>query len=268
MTVDAIAFDLDDTLLRDDRIISEYTLSVLRRAADRGIRVIPASGRTRDSMRSFVDQIGCADCFISCNGAEVWRPDMTLLAQELLDTPLAREVARFAEDRGCYAQTYAEDCFFYNQRGKWADAYAASSQLRGVYVGHLEAYIARPTPKILIMDAPERIAVLMEEARAAFGGRVSLTCSKPYFLEVNPLRATKGNALRWCAERFGLSMANTMAFGDSLNDLSMLPAVGHGVAVANAREDVLAQIPGRCGSNEDDGLARHIEQHVLSGGNT
>ena len=266
--VDAIAFDLDDTLLRDDRTISPYTLSVLRRAAERGILVIPASGRTRDSMRGFVAEIGCAACFISCNGAEVWSPDRELLMQELLDVSLAREVAAFAENHGCYAQTYAEDCFFYNQEGRWAQAYAESSELRGVYVGDLRDYIAQPTPKILMMDTPERVAELLREAQEAFAGRVSLTCSKPYFLEVNPLRATKGNALSWCAGHFGFSMENLMAFGDSLNDLSMLLAAGHGVAVANAREDVRAQVAALCGSNEQDGPAHHIDQYVLSGGNT
>ncbi|MCH5286712.1 MAG: HAD family phosphatase [Christensenellaceae bacterium] len=267
MRIDAIAFDLDDTLLRDDRTISPYTLSVLRRAAEKGIRIIPASGRTRDSMRGFVEKIGCATCSISCNGAEVWSPAGESLMRELLDVPLAVEIARFAEARGCYAQTYAEDCFFYNQEGKWADAYAESSELRGVYVGNLEAYIAQPTPKILIMDTPARIAELLREAQALFEGRVSLTCSKPYFLEVNPLRATKGNALRWCADRFGFAMEHAAAFGDSLNDLSMLTAAGHGIAVANAREDVRAQVATVCGSNQEDGLAHYIEQYVLSGGN-
>ena len=267
MRIDAIAFDLDDTLLRDDRTISLYTLSVLRRAAERGVRIIPASGRTRESMRGFVERIGCATCFISCNGAEVWAPDRTLLMQELLDVPLALEIARFAEARGCYAQTYAEDFFFYNQEGKWADAYAESSSLRGVYVGSLEAYITRPTPKILIMDTPDRVAEMLREAQALFEGRVSLTCSKPYFLEANPLRATKGNALRWCAGRFGFAMEDALAFGDSLNDLSMLTAVGHGVAVANSREDVRARVATVCGGNEEDGVAHYIEQFVLSGGN-
>lgn len=267
MRVDAIAFDLDDTLLRDDRTISSYTLSVLRRAADQGIRVIPASGRTRDSMRGYVEKIGCASCFIACNGAEVWSPDKELLMQELLDAPLAIEIARFAEAHGCYAQTYAEDCFFYNQEGDWARAYAESSELRGVYVGNLEAYIVQPTPKILMMASPERIMALMAEAQSAFDGRVSLTCSKPYFLEVNPLRATKGNALSWCAGQFGFSMERLLAFGDSLNDLSMLLAAGHGVAVANAREDVRARIPRLCGSNQQDGVAHYIHQYVLSGGN-
>ena len=46
----AIAFDLDDTLLRDDRTISDETVSVLRRASEAGIFILPASGRTYCSM--------------------------------------------------------------------------------------------------------------------------------------------------------------------------------------------------------------------------
>ena len=267
MKVNAIAFDLDDTLLRDDRTISPYTLSVLKRAAEAGIHVIPASGRTRDSMRGFVEQIGCAACFISCNGAEVWSPDMALLMQELLDVPLAKEVARFAEEHGCYAQTYAGDSFFFNQEGEWARAYAESSQLKGVHVGNLEAYIAQPTPKILMMDSPARVAALLQEAQTAFDGRVSLTCSKPYFLEVNPLKATKGNALQWCAARLSFPLERLLAFGDSLNDLSMLLSAGRGVAVSNARADVKTRVPAVCRSNQEDGVAHYIEEHVFSGGN-
>ena len=49
----AIAFDLDDTLLRDDRTISDETVSVLRRASEAGILILPASGRTYCSMAGF-----------------------------------------------------------------------------------------------------------------------------------------------------------------------------------------------------------------------
>lgn len=82
MQVQAVVFDLDDTLLRDDRTISPYTVDVIRRVAAAGIHVIPASGRARDSMRPFVEQLGCASLYIACNGAEVWTPTHELLLRE------------------------------------------------------------------------------------------------------------------------------------------------------------------------------------------
>ncbi len=265
MNIQAIAFDLDDTLLRSDRTISAETVRVLRKAAARGVAIIPASGRARDSMKPFVEQLGCASMYISCNGAEVWSAKHALLHREVLEVPLAREIARFGAARDCYAQTYAGERFFYSQQGHWAESYAESSMLTGEYVGDLEAYLTEPTSKILMMAEESKIAHMLQEARAQFEGRASVCCSKPYFLEFNPLLATKGLALAFCAEQAGFSLANTVAFGDSLNDLSMLEAVGEGVAMANAWDCVKERIPRHCASNDEDGVAGYIASHFLTG---
>lgn len=263
MSVRAIAFDLDDTLLRDDRSISPYTISVLHRAAEKGILIIPASGRTSSSMRHLVDSLGCASYYACCNGAEVRTPDHAIVMQELLPTALAREIAAWATRHGVYGQTYDETRFYFNKHGKYAEDYKVASTLEGVCVGDLEAFITQPTAKMLFMDDTARIAELLREAQGIWGDVTSLTCSKPYFLEVNPQRATKGNALRWIADRHGLSMEDFIAFGDSLNDLSMLEAAGRGIAMANAREDVKARVAFTCRSNQEDGVARYIEEYVL-----
>ncbi len=263
MPIRAIAFDLDDTLLRSDLTVSDYTVDVLHRAKERGIVILPASGRTRDSMFPTVQRIGCADAFISCNGADVWTTDRDLLMQELLPVDLAHEVARFAADRGVYCQTYSPSRFYFSIDNEYAVSYANSSSLEGEYVGDLTAFIQNPVTKLLMMDTPERIAALYEEAKALFAGRASLTCSKPYFLECNPLRATKGNALRWCGQHFGFTMDELLTFGDSLNDVSMLEAAGTGVAMGNAREDVKALGFPVCLSNDEDGVARYIDENIL-----
>lgn len=177
--------------------------------------------------------------------------------------PLAHEVAAFGEAHDCYAQTYAGGCFYYSRHGHWAESYAESSMLQGVYVGDLTRFITKPTAKLLMMDSPEKIASMLQEGRQRFGDRLSVTCSKPVFLEFNPLRATKGIALAWCAERLGFSLTQTLAFGDSLNDMSMLQAAGRGIAMGNAREDVKALIPAVCGTNQDDGVAHYLERFVL-----
>lgn len=264
MNIRAIAFDLDDTLLRDDLTISDETIAVLRQAAAQGIRIIPASGRARDSMKGFVDQIGCAACYIACNGAEVWASDHTLIRRLRIPHDTLLEIARFGREKGVYAQTYEGPHFFYTEEGEYARAYAASSKLTGVYVGDLEKYLKdRESSKILMMSDVDTIAAMLREGRERFGGRVSVTCSKPYFLEFNPLDATKGNALRLCGEQLVFALSQAAAFGDSLNDLSMLQAAGLGVAMGNAREDVKAVIPTVCGTNMDDGVARFIRTHIL-----
>lgn len=263
MDIQAIAFDLDDTLLRDDGSISAYTISVLRQVAERGIRIIPASGRTSSSMRAKVDLIGCASCYVCCNGAEVRTPEHKAIMQELLPASLAREIAVWAQDNDIYAHVYDETHFYYSKDCAYAQAYRQATGTSYHHVPDLPAFITQPTPKLLMIDDTERIAQLHIQAQEKWGSVAAITRSKPYFLEFNPSQATKGNALRWCSERLGFSMASTMAFGDSLNDLSMLEAAGHGVAMANAWADVKARIPATCRSNEEDGVAHYIEQHVL-----
>ena len=257
--IQAVAFDMDDTLLNDERQITPYTRAVLRRAADQGVRVIPASGRARASIIGFVEELGCASAFVCCNGAEVYGPDGALWRQELFQVEEARRCARFALAAGCYVQCYYGAHFYYHGPAKWVAAYAAATLMTGQEVDDLPAFITRPTPKVLMMAEPETVAALLPKAREAVGDIAAISCSKPYFLEMNPLRATKGNALAYLAERWGLQAADFAAFGDSLNDLSMLQWAGEGVAVANARPDVLAQVKRHCGANRDDGVAHYIQ---------
>lgn len=255
-----IAFDLDDTLLMDDLSVSEYTVSVLNRLHEDGHIIVPASGRAKDSMISFVKRIGCASYYVSCNGAEIWdaRND-SLISSEVFSAETGKRIAAFGRDHDCYAQTYAGDSFFYSVQSKYADLYAASSLLKGVYVGDLVEFIREPRSKILMMDSVEKIAFLLQEARRLFAGEANITCSKPYFLEFNPVNASKGKALERICRMTGVSMSDVVAFGDSLNDLSMLTSAGLGVAVGNARDDVKIQCDDVCGTNMENGVAAYLD---------
>jgi Cof subfamily protein (haloacid dehalogenase superfamily) len=208
-------------------------------------------------MRAYVEQLACADAYIACNGAEIWSPAHELLHHVVFPEETALAVCAFARRHGAYAQTYDDRHFYYLLENHFAREYAATSALTGFHTPDIEGFIRlHPTSKILLMDTPEKAAAMLAEARELFAGQASVTCSKPHFVEFNPPEATKGNALRRCAELLDFRLEDTLAFGDSLNDLSMLQAAGLGCAVANAREDVLARVKTVCGSNMEDGPAR------------
>ena len=199
---------------------------------------------------------GCASRVICANGAVIAQPDGTTLHELTIPADIARQVARFAKERGCYCQTYAGDCFYYNQQGDYARAYAESSSLRGVYVGDLAQHLSAPTTKLLMMAPPEQVVQMLAEAQAQFGESVALTCSKPYFLEVNPPLATKGHALSVCAEEMGFPLSQCMAFGDSLNDLPMFGAAGFSVCMGNGGDAAKQSADAVCQSVEAGGLAK------------
>ena len=260
----AAAFDLDDTLLRDDLSISALTRDVFQHLASSGFVFIAASGRTRMSMKPFVDQLGCVSLCISCNGAEVWDPETSrVFCREFFPVALGREIAAFGNEYSCYAQTYSDDRFYFNEYSEYSRRYAFASRLPGEYVGDLTLFIREPRSKILMMAEEEKIASMLSDARKRFAGRASVTCSKPYFLEFNPVKATKGNALKKAADLLGISVKDIAAFGDSLNDLPMLEIAGRSVAVANARPEVIAFCSDVCPSNQEDGVASFLFANVL-----
>ena len=256
----AVVFDLDDTLLRDDRTISDFSLDILHALARKGVRLIPASGRARMSMKPFVDLLQDVPLYICFNGAEI-RDGKSgrVLYSELFSAELGREIAAFGNAHHCYTHTYGGSCFYYNMESEWSRRYAESSLLTGILVGDLEAFIREPGNKILMMDAPEKISVMLTEARNLFQDRVSVTCSKPTFLEFNPPEATKGNALKRATGMLGLRAEDCIAFGDGLNDLSMLEVAGRGVLMANGRPALRILADDVCGSNQEDGVAVYLK---------
>lgn len=265
----AVVFDLDDTLLHDDLTISDYTVSVFRRLHQAGFRVIAASGRAQLSMKPYVDQLGCVDAYISCNGAEIWQGiSHFLMHQTLLPEETALDIVRFGEQYDCYMQVYEGNRFFFNQYGAYEKKYASSSRLTGIYVGKLSDYIHEPRNKILMMDDSARIASMYKEAISLFAGKASVTCSKPFYLEFNPSDATKGIALQAVADLLNIETRNFIAFGDSLNDLSMLQNAGLAIGVSNCWKEIIPFCDHICGSNDQDGPAHYLYDHFLSDGVT
>ena len=260
----AAAFDLDDTLLRDDLSLSPFTLDVFRQLHDTGFLFVAASGRTLMSMKPFTDLLGCISLCIACNGALIWDPsDGSVLQRETFSTELCHEIVRFGKEFGCYQQTYSDDRFYFNEVSDYSRRYAAASMLPGECVGDLEVFIREPRSKILMMSEEDTISRMLDLAGRRFAGLASVTCSKPYFLEFNPISATKGIALRKTSGLLGLSPEDFAVFGDSLNDLPMLQIAGLSVAVANARPEVRSACDAVCLSNREDGVARYLAENML-----
>ncbi|MBQ2699583.1 MAG: HAD family phosphatase [Clostridia bacterium] len=261
LPIKTIVTDMDDTLLMDDRSIPEATRRVIRKCRDKGIQFILASGRAPASLRPFVKMLDTAAPYICCNGAQTLDGQTHEMLVDLQFThEQALECARFFEREGLYAQYYENDQFCYNYTGPFADQYAAATMMTGRQVGPLDKALKGRTAKLLGVDTPQRIREVCEKAREYFGDRVAVTTSKPYFLEMNPPQATKGAAL---ARLKGVDRETTMAFGDSFNDLSMLTWAKYGVAMANARDEVKAAVQWVCPSNQEQGVARFICEHVL-----
>jgi len=264
LQIDTIVTDLDDTLLNETRQLSPYTLEVIAKLTQKGIRFIAASGRAAASMRPYVNQMNTGLPYIACNGAQLMNPDHTEIVSHMFTPAEAQALVRYFQAKGHYVQYYRGDYFYYAEETQTNRHYSTQTGMPGKAVGDLIAYLDFPTPKVLCVSNPEAVVALYPVIQADFPD-VSFTISKPHFLEAQPKGVTKGAALQQLSGILDFSPEQTMVFGDSLNDIEMLSFAAHSVAIANARDEVkriaryVTPLP-----NTQDGLAHFVEDKLLS----
>ena len=101
---------------------------------------------------------------------------------------------------------------------------------------------------------------LAEASRRAAGGFVTVAMAGEGIVELLPLGLSKATGLSLAARRLGLKAADTIAFGDMPNDIPMFAWASHGVAMANAHEELRAVADEVTSSNEEDGIAAVLER--------
>jgi Cof subfamily protein (haloacid dehalogenase superfamily) len=264
-----IAMDLDDTLLRRDLSVSDRTVSTLSRAAERGIKILLASGRSPEAMIPYAKRIGIdrAQSWLVCNnGSEVITSDTNeRVFEHRLPVDIAIEAYRLVLDAGLSCHIYENDIIHVSRETEFSDRDQALSGLKPIIPDDYEALLRRGVYKLVIPGDPEFIVPVEAEFKVLFKDRATVFVSKPYFLEILPFGAGKGEALKIIAERIlGVGSERVMAFGDSMNDESMIRYAGMSVAMINGRPEIraLARYVTEL-DNDSDGIADFIEQHVL-----
>jgi hypothetical protein len=273
---DAILLDLDGTLVDDDDRIHPRTLSALRAAAQRGVRVMIATGRSELATIPVLEQLGLDGPAVVFNGAGVYCPVLKRLLEErvLSERTLARAVA-FGEAHGhmtvamCQGVKYAtiprteseelalrdmtgvqfvERSVLLGKRALRATAFSDRHASSQAFADELEAHLAQP---VYITHFP--LACLPKHRSSRL-----LVC------DVHPPCRGKAEALRLLAEAHGVAPERVVAVGDAGNDVPMIAASGLGVAVANAYPEALAVAQRVIGPNDSGAIGELVEELFLA----
>ena len=274
MTYRLLCFDYDGTAAEGGQFPTQRVRDAVAAARTAGVRVVLATGRSFGAAYRYAEALGLSDAVITFQGAvvkEMALPHATLLKEFLPLEPLAEFLA-LAEARDLDLSLYGEEEYYitalrrsgefhrrwfgppFHQVASYADALRA-----------LQAKGEAPIKGLMIVE-PGEGAPLAAELHAMFGGRLTVLRSHELFTEVTSPNASKGNAMAFLAERYGIPQAETIAVGDSDNDISMIRWAGLGVAMGNAAPEVIAVADRVAPSVTDDGLAAVIETFVLRNG--
>lgn len=264
-----IAMDLDDTLLKHDLTISDRTVSVLAQCAQRGILPVLASGRAPEAMYPYAKRIGITEMksyIVANNGSQIIRSDTRdLVYERFLPEDIAIEAFRMTVAAGLSCHIYDDTTIYVSRETEYSERDFRLSGLKPQVPADFEEIIRRGVYKLVIPGHPEFVIPVEAEFKVLFKDRATVFVSKPFFLEVLPLNAGKGEALKEIAEHFlGITREEVMAFGDSMNDESMIRYAGLSVAMKNSRQEILdlARFV-TDNTNDDDGIADYLEKNVL-----
>ena len=264
-----IALDLDGTLLDSGKNLSAANRHALAAAAEKGIHVVPTTGRFFGGMPESVRALPFVRYAITVNGAQVYdrATDAAIVREELpLATALAimRYLDGFDVIYDCYQDNWGR--MTASMQARAAD-YAPDAhylkmirELRKPYPdlkAHLEEE-GRDVQKIMLFARDLSVRARIADGLKARFPELAVSASTFNNLELNSTRAHKGLALKRFAEHLGLGLENCMAFGDGANDLTMVKAAGVGVAMSNACPEVLAAADYVTLSNDEDGVAAAI----------
>ena len=249
-----IVTDLDSTLLRSDRTISEYTASILRRARDKGIKLVFATARPRRTVVQFLGD-SAADAMILHTGAAIWVGDKSLGSFGIESKTKDRLLQAFNRDfPRAMISVEIEDINYAN-----FDMKAVWEYDNGIISDFVDLP-DKPADKILVEAySHEEIA----RFAAYLPDDLYIQLCEGMLGLIMHKSATKWAALQVVAAHFGIPVAQAVAFGDDYNDIGMIKGCGIGVAVANAIDEVKAAADYICASNNEDGVAKWVEANLL-----
>ncbi|MGF7017717.1 Cof subfamily protein (haloacid dehalogenase superfamily) [Lachnospiraceae bacterium PF1-21] len=271
-----VAFDLDGTLLTDDKQITEATWEALKELAKREVLLVPCTGRPLSGIPEELVQFPGIRYLISANGARVVDvKEKKVLREELIPVPLAERVLKIFYKYDCLRELYYDGEGVVGQAGYDRVAqYHRSPAVVQYFLGSRQPVPDlwdkfyqenRPVDKVqgVFREISEKARAYEELAQIP---EIAITTSLVNNLEINLKDVTKGSVLCEFAEGLGIARDEIMAFGDGDNDLEMIAMVGTGVAMENGIPELREKADYVTVTNNEDGVAKVLVQQLLMEG--
>lgn len=233
------AADLDGTLLNHKKEITTETLNVLNKMADAGHVLVLNSGRALKSILLTKEENSLSFpgiYVIAYNGGLVYDCDnVKVLFKTCLMKEETASIMKMAMEYGIYCHSYQDDQIISPCDSEELKFYQKTNHLSAVIAPDTLTDGLEACKCIAIeLSDPQRLEQFRKALEKEFGDRFQYIYSSKYYLEIFPKDSGKGNALCNLCNYLGIPLFNALAAGDQENDISMIQAAGHGIAMANA----------------------------------
>ena len=268
-----IAVDIDGTLVNSKKELTNRTKDVIRRACDKGIVVIPCTGRVASGIPEFITKELDIPYIISANGANIWDvKQKQSIYSEGMESKYAARMLAIIEEYDCFFDVFiAGSAFAEEDRLIISNRYVANNEFNQYVadtrygVNNLKNFVIASNQQVekinlFFHDLEIRSKVLQ---RLQPFSECQITSGIPTNIEITRKGIHKGQTLQNLAATYNITTDEIMAIGDGENDLDMLRIAGVSVAMENAVESVRRIVDYITKSNDEEGVAFAIENYAI-----
>ena len=246
-----IVTDLDRSLLKNNKNISEYTIRTLNSCHKMGLKIVFATARPIRSTKNYMDIIK-PEGVIFHNGAIVMA-DNKILSKNGINPDKIKEIVKK---------------IIYNYPGA-----TISVEMNDTMYTNFDNSEGWAYTKTDLMELPDYNADKIIIGTISVNEILSIKkyITEELYLEINDGKfgmimnknASKWNGIKELSDFFKIEVKNIVAFGDDINDLEMIKNCGKGICVKNGLDEVKAAAKEICEDNENDGIAKWLEENIL-----
>ncbi|MDR5590892.1 HAD family hydrolase [Christiangramia sp. SM2212] len=258
--------DIDGTLLNAERDLSEYTINTIKKLSRANIPFILISSRMPAAMRHLQQKMNIEHLpLISYNGGLIIVDGKPVSSTEI-PLNILSDLHNFNLDHDVHLSLFHNDEWYAPRDDFWTQREINNTKVQPELKDNktiLEKWKAenKGAHKIMAMGEQEKIDAVKNFLTDNFSDDLHLYRSKPTYLEIAPKKISKLTAVQHLLDNhFQLPLSQSMAFGDNYNDVEMIKGVGMGIAVGNAKPDVLEVAHMVTTPGKEDGVAKSINE--------
>lgn len=265
----AICFDLDGTLLNSNKKISDKAVSLINELASKNIKIIIATGRNYDFSLLLTNNLTSKRVIISNNGSLVADANKNKIFVNYINEDFIVKLDSFLN-----SYKRVKKHIYPDPIATKYDLLVANEE----NIDYLIGLTVRNQKRIKIMDQNDfkdkilsialhgikKDITSLSKSLDPYNNQISYHVMNDfyqdsYMLEVMPNNINKLTAIKKYLYKLNISLSETIAFGDNINDYEMLKNVGLGIAMKNSSKE-LTRITKNISSytNDEDGVYKEL----------
>lgn len=263
-----LAVDMDGTLLKEDKTISEENIAAIESAKRQGIKVVLATGRPLHGINNYLSQLNLIDennYAVTCNGALVQNTKTGhAISKSLMTIDDIKYLYKLSIELGVGIHAFVPGSVITPpDPNKYI---MLECKLNDVPLNIVDFNTLDPNTeviKVLFTGKPKILAAAVDKLPKDITKKYNCMFSAPFFYEFLSKNSNKGVGVALLAESLSIKPEEVICIGDAGNDVHMIKYAGLGVAMGNAFPEAKAVADYVTKTNEEHGVANVINKFIL-----